>query len=111
VQLNLNRPRDKPPCLTVGRFDSTDVQVDDAAAWLGAPRPIGGCCRAGLSHDDLSVAARGCPGSFDLRVEKSSIAVGVQLQLSIQPGLQNVGAEGCPVDLSYHLFIITIVYY
>jgi len=70
VQLNLNRPRDKPPCLTVGRFDSTDVQVADAAAWLGAPRPIGGSCRAGLSDDDLSVAAHGCPGSFDLRVEE-----------------------------------------
>jgi len=28
--------------------------------------------------------------SFDLRVEQISIAVGVQLQLTIQPGLQNV---------------------
>jgi len=37
--------------------------------------------------------------SFNLRVEQISIAVGVQLQLIIQPGLQKVGAEGCRVDL------------
>ena len=34
---------------------------------------------------------------FDLRID---IAVGVQLQLTIQPGLQNVDAEGCRVDLA-----------
>ena len=56
--MQLNRPRDKPPWLTVGRFGGTDVQVADAAAWLGAPRPIGGDCRAGHSDDDLSVAWR-----------------------------------------------------
>ena len=38
--------------------------------------------------------------SLDLRVEQISIAVGVQLQLTIQPGLQNVDAEGCRVDLA-----------
>jgi len=38
--------------------------------------------------------------SLDIRVEQISIAVGVQLQLTIQPGLQNVDAEGCRVDLA-----------
>ena len=38
--------------------------------------------------------------SLDLRVEQISIAVDVQLQLTIQPGLQNVDAEGCRVDLA-----------
>ena len=37
--------------------------------------------------------------SFDLRAEQISIAVGVQLQLTMQPGLQNVDAKGCRVDL------------
>jgi len=37
--------------------------------------------------------------SFNLHVEQISIAVGVQLQLTIQPGLQNVDAESCRVDL------------
>jgi len=54
--VQLNRLRDKLPCLTVGRFDGTDVQDADVAAWLGALRSIGGACRAGHS-DDLSVAA------------------------------------------------------
>ena len=56
--MQLNRLRDKPPCLTAALFDGTDVQVADAGAWLGAPRPIGGGCRAGHSDDDLSVAAQ-----------------------------------------------------
>ena len=60
--MKLNRPRDKPPCLTVGQFDGTDVRVADAATWLGAPRPIGGGCRAGHSDDNMSIVARGCPG-------------------------------------------------
>jgi len=38
--------------------------------------------------------------SFNLRVEQISIAVGVQHQITIQPGLQNVGTEGCCVDLA-----------
>ena len=38
--------------------------------------------------------------SFNLRVEQITIAVGVQLQLTIQPGLLKVGAEGCRIDLA-----------
>jgi len=37
--------------------------------------------------------------SFDLGVEQIGIAVSFQLQLTMQPGLQNVDAEGCHVDL------------
>jgi len=99
--VQLNGPRDKPPdCLTVGWFDGTDVEDADAAAWLGAPRPIGAGCHAGHSNDDLSVAAHGCTGLVYLRIKQISIAVGVQLQLTKPPGLQNVDAEGCRVDLA-----------
>ena len=41
--------------------------------------------------------------SLDLHVEKTTIDVGIQLQLTIQPGLQNVGAKGCRVDLAQRL--------
>ena len=68
--MQLNRLRDKPPCLTVARFDDTDVQVADAAAWLGAPRPIGAGCRVGHSDADLSVAAHGCPGLVPVASER-----------------------------------------
>jgi len=38
--------------------------------------------------------------SLDLGVEQISTAVNVQLELTKPPGLQNVGAEGCRVDLA-----------
>jgi len=60
--VQLNKPRDKPPCLIVGRFGGTEVQVADVAAWHGAPRPIGGGYHADHNDDEMSAAAHGCPG-------------------------------------------------